>query len=69
MTKAQQAALDWLREHNGTGIFGKNGVLLAAGEWAPVTRQTWNALRDLGHVTIFRIGTRGPARVAVRETA
>lgn len=65
MTKSQQDALNWLMGHNGTGVFDKNGVLLAAGELAPFMRSTWNALRDAGHVDIYRIGTRGPARVAV----
>lgn len=54
MTKAQEEALRWLRERNGTGVFEKPGasVLVAAGERAPTMRGTWNALRDLGHVTI-----------------
>lgn len=67
LTKAQEAALKWLREHNGTGVFDKHGVLLAAGELAPFMRSTWNALRDAGKVDIFRIGNRGPARVAVSD--
>lgn len=45
-TKSQRAALKWLRDRGGTGLFGKRGVLLAAGEWAPFTRGTWNALRE-----------------------
>jgi len=65
LTEAQRAALKWLREHNGTGIFDKNGVLLAAGELAPFMRSTWSALRDAGLVDIFRTGSRGPYRVAV----
>jgi hypothetical protein len=45
MTEAQRAALKWLREHGGNGIFGtRGGVLLAGGEWAPFMRSTWNAL-------------------------
>lgn len=65
MTKAQDEALKWLNEHNGTGIFDKTGVLLAAGERAPFMRSTWNALRDAGKVDIYRSGRRGPLRVAV----
>lgn len=64
MTRAQEAALKWLREHNGTGLFDKNGVLMAAGELAPVMRSTWNALRDAGCVRIER-GAKGPARVTL----
>lgn len=52
LTKAQSEALKWLREHNGTGVFMKDGVLLAAGERAPVQRITWNRLRDLDLVSI-----------------
>lgn len=65
MTPAQSQALEWLKQHNGTGVFDKNGVLLAAGELAPHTRSTWNALRDLGMVTM--VGR--PARVAVATPA
>ncbi len=53
LTASQAAALKWLREHNGDGVFDRNGVLLAAGEMAPVMRSTWNALRDLGHVEFY----------------
>ena len=54
MTKAQEEALRWLRERNGTGVFEMPwaSVLVAAGERAPIMRVTWNALHDLGHVTI-----------------
>lgn len=53
MTDAQQAALKWLKERGGTGVFEKNNsVLIAAGERSSSTRTTWNILRDLGHVTI-----------------
>ena len=48
LTEAQRAALRWLRQHNSDGIFDVNGVLLAAGELAPVMRSTWNALARLG---------------------
>jgi hypothetical protein len=52
VTKSQQQALQWLRDHNGTGLFNKNGVLLAAGELAPVMRSTWNALSAAGMVVV-----------------
>lgn len=38
LTPAQTNALKWLRAHNGTGVFDKNGVLLAAGELVPFMR-------------------------------
>lgn len=52
LTDAQSQALKWLREHNDTGVFMKDGVLLAAGERAPVRRVTWNRLRDAGYLSI-----------------
>lgn len=56
MTSSQKRALQWLTERGGTGVFDRNGVLLAAGETAGdgkgFMRSTWNALRDLGLLTI-----------------
>lgn len=52
MTDAQKAAIRWLFNRGGTGMFNKDGVLLAAGELAGVMRSTWNALRDAGLVVI-----------------
>lgn len=62
MTTAQKAALAWLRNHNGDGCFDVNGVLLAAGELAPVMRSTWNELRDLGFVEFYKPNGRGRGR-------
>jgi hypothetical protein len=67
ITKAQSDALKGLREHNGDGLFDKNGVLVAGGERAPFTRGTWNALRDLGHVEFYRPQPRGASRLRIRE--
>lgn len=53
ITEAQYDALKWLSQHNGDGLFDKEGVLLAAGERAPVMRSTWNALRDVGLVEFY----------------
>ena len=71
MTKAQKAALAWLHERGGDGIFDQHGVLLASGESAPVTRMTWNALRDLGLVEFYKpTGKgRGRCRLAARTAA
>ena len=66
MTRAQSAALKWLSDHGGDGMFDKNGVLLAAGESAPVRRVTWNNLRDLGKVEMYG-GPRGRSRVRVKS--
>ena len=65
ITKAQQEALKWLRERNGDGLFDKTGVLMAAGERAPMMRSTWNALRDAGHVEFYRPIPKGAVRVRV----
>lgn len=58
LTEAQRAALRWLKSHNGDGVFDTGGVLLAAGENAPVMRSTWNKLRDAGFVEIYEGGRR-----------
>lgn len=65
MTKAQQDALKWLRDHGGDGCFDVNGVALAGGETAPVTRSTWNALRDAGLVEFYnpRLDRKGRGRL------
>ena len=68
LTAAQKDALDWLRRHNGDGLFDKNGVLLAAGELAPVMRSTWNALALLGKVEIYRPHPGGASRCRLATT-
>lgn len=65
MTKSQKEALDWLIEHNGDGMFDKNGVLLAAGESGPHRRVTWNALRNLGKVEFYKPAGGKATRVRV----
>lgn len=65
LTEAQAYALRWLRKRNGDGCFDKNGVLLAAGELAPVMRSTWNALQKLGLVEIYKPGGKGRGRVRI----
>ena len=49
-TKAMLAALKWLVNRSGDGVFDKTGVLVAGGERAPVMRMTWNKLDGLGLV-------------------
>jgi hypothetical protein len=63
LTKSQSDALKWLREHNGDGVFERNGVLLAGGERAPFMRSTWNALRDAGRVEFYDNNRRVRVRV------
>lgn len=69
MTKAQEAALAWLRERNGDGCFDAHGVLLAAGESSPVMRATWNALRDLGLVEFYKPAGKGRGRCRLTARA
>lgn len=61
LTKAQRSALLWLRNRNGDGMFDRNGVLLAAGQTAPVMRSTWNKLKAAGLVESY-------ARIRLRVT-
>jgi hypothetical protein len=68
MTKAQDAALKWLTDHNGDGAFDKHGVVIAAGERAPIERKTWNALADAGKVEFYggkRDGLTGYGRIRI----
>ena len=72
MTKAQQTALKWFREHGGDGCFDKNGVIFAQGETAPVMRSTWNALEGLGYVQFYcgkRDGGKGYGRMRLTPEA
>jgi hypothetical protein len=64
LTEAQRAALRWLRQHNGDGMFDVNGVLLAGGELAPVMRSTWNKLVYLGLAEFY--GPEGKPRARLR---
>lgn len=66
LTKAQTSALKWLKERNGDGCFDKHGVLLAAGETAPFTRSTWNALRDAGHIEFYNPAVKGYGRARLK---
>ena len=65
MTKVQERALQWLKDHTGDGVFDRNGVLVAAGEPAPHMRSTWNALRDAGMVEFYNPSGRGHGRCRV----
>lgn len=65
MTKSQEAALKWLRDHNGDGCLDKYGVVFARGETAYFMRSTWNALRDLGHVEFYNPQMKGRGRIRV----
>lgn len=56
-TNSQLAALKWLINRNGDGVFERNNsVLLASGDRAPVMRSSWNALEKAGFVEFY--GTR-----------
>lgn len=53
MTKAQKECLLWIKNHNSDGMFGKDGIFVAAGERAPFMRSTFNALCKLGICEIY----------------
>lgn len=67
LTTPQAQALRWLIEHNGDGVFDRDGVLLAAGELAPFMRSTWNVLRDLGLVEFYNPTGKGRGRCRVAK--
>lgn len=69
MTEAQAAALKWLSDRGGDGVFDKNGCVLAYGETAPVTRATWNALAELGLVSFYKPKPRGRGRIKIVKGA
>lgn len=52
-TPSQLAALKWLRNRNGDGVFDRTQVLVAAGDRAPVMRATWNKLEALALVEFY----------------
>jgi hypothetical protein len=68
ITLNQAKALTWLQEHNGDGVFDRNGILLAAGELAPHRRQTWNALERAGLVEFYGKHVDGTGRGRCRVT-
>ena len=52
-TRNQRAALKWLKNRGGDGVFDKTNVLIAGGERAGVMRSTWNTLEALGLVEFY----------------
>lgn len=54
-TKSQLAALKWLRNRNGDGVFDRNNVLIAAGEPAPVMLSTWKHLETMHMVERYNV--------------
>lgn len=63
VTTPQARAMRWLFNRTGTGLFNRNGVLMAAGELAGVMRSTWNNLIDGGYVERVK-----PNRLTLTET-
>lgn len=50
LTKPQKAALKWLKNRGGDGVFDKTQCLIAAGERAGVMRGTWSILERAGMI-------------------
>lgn len=65
MTAAQKEALKWLTDRGGDAAFDRNGVALAQGETAPVTRMTWNALAKAGQVEFYNPAGKGRGRMRI----
>lgn len=65
LTESQHEALKWLRERGGDAALDKNGVALAAGETAPFTRTTWNALRDAALIEFYNPSGKGYGRLRI----
>lgn len=53
-TRSQLGALKWLINRRGDGGFGRNSVLLAGGDFAPVMRATWNRLETHGLIEFYQ---------------
>lgn len=54
-TGSMLAALKWLRNRSGDGVFEKNHqVLVAAGERAPIMRSTWARLAESELVEFYQ---------------
>ena len=67
LTKAQRAAVKWLYNRGGDGMFTKGQVLLARGELAAVNRATWNSLEKAGPPLIQYSEGKGYKRVRITE--
>lgn len=48
ITDAQRAALKWLRNRGGDGVFDRTQCLVARGQRAGVMRSTWSRLEQAG---------------------
>ncbi|MEQ9436033.1 hypothetical protein [Hyphomonas sp.] len=65
ITDAQRDALDWLRKHNGDGVFMRGNIVMAAGEVAPFQWKTWKALIENGRCEAYQMGKGRRIRVVV----
>lgn len=51
MTKAMKRAVEWLSEHNGSGVIDNHGHVLAGGEVAThIAAETWLRLIAWGYL-------------------
>lgn len=63
ITKAQREALQWLREHNGDGVFMRGNIVMAAGKIGPHKWSTWKALIENGRCEKYIMGKSRRIRV------
>lgn len=72
LSERQRAALKWLHDRGGDGVFDKQGVMLAMGErqgidingYEGFMRSTWNALRDGGYIEYYEPSPRSKTKRA-----
>ncbi len=67
MTKAMLDAIKWLFERGEDGAFDVHGVALAMGDSAPITRSTWNKLRDAGAIEFYNPSGKGRGRLRLTD--
>jgi hypothetical protein len=70
MTKAEQQALEWLRERGGDAAIARTKAggnqIMAQGEVAPFMRSTWNSLANQGLLEFYggaKHGGKGSGRL------
>lgn len=65
MSESTRNALQWLKDHNGDGVFMRGNVVLAAGEVAPFRWVTWKSLIAEGKCEAYQVGK--SRRIRVRQ--
>lgn len=62
LTAAQKRALNWLEDHNGSGVIDRYGYIIAGGErGSKFAAETWLRLAVAGYVTC------GDGRISIKD--